>query len=311
MKFSIIVPVYNVQKYLCKCLDSILNQTYKNYEIILIDDGSTDNSSVICDKYKLLDNRIRVIHKKNGGLSSARNVGICNAIGDYIIFIDSDDYWTNNTILLTINDILEQIATNAIIAWDYIKVNDDKCSIDVSNLSFNKYNIKNDYINLLTTGKLFACSWYMAIPKYYFEQFDLSFEENVTSEDVEWFARLLLISDQFVYINSKFYAYRQRKGSISNLTNKKTVISLENHIDKMIRMLPNKIIFSYLSEQICNYFIVLSHYSRYKEHVDKASKYKYYLKHVVRKRSKLIKYSVTIIGLRKTLILLKILRKVI
>ena len=93
---SIIVPVYNVEKYIDKCIKSILEQTYKNLQIILIDDGSQDKSGQICDEYELQDNRIEVIHKKNGGLSDARNLGIKKARGEYIGFVDSDDYISKN-----------------------------------------------------------------------------------------------------------------------------------------------------------------------------------------------------------------------
>lgn len=89
---SIIIPVYNVEKYLRRCIDTVVNQTYKILEIILIDDGSTDNSGKICDEYAAKDNRIKVIHKQNGGVSSARNFGLDIAKGDYIGFVDSDDY---------------------------------------------------------------------------------------------------------------------------------------------------------------------------------------------------------------------------
>ena len=89
---SIIVPVYNVQDYLDRCVKSIVGQTYTDTEIILVDDGSTDNSGNMCDKWAERDQRIKVIHKENGGLSSARNAGIDKANGDYISFIDSDDY---------------------------------------------------------------------------------------------------------------------------------------------------------------------------------------------------------------------------
>ena len=89
---SIIIPVYNVEQYLNRCIDSIVNQTYKNLEIILIDDGSTDNSGKICDEYALKDKRIKVIHKENGGLSSARNMGLKMVRGEYVGFIDPDDY---------------------------------------------------------------------------------------------------------------------------------------------------------------------------------------------------------------------------
>ena len=89
---SVIIPIYNVEKYLCRCLDSIISQSYKDLEIILVDDGSPDNSPSICDSYARNDNRIKVIHKTNGGLSAARNTGLKYAMGDFISFIDSDDY---------------------------------------------------------------------------------------------------------------------------------------------------------------------------------------------------------------------------
>lgn len=89
---SIIVPVYNVEKYLKECIDSVISQTYKNLEIILVDDGSTDKSGEICDEYSKKDSRIKVIHKENGGLSDARNVALDIAKGEYIGFVDSDDY---------------------------------------------------------------------------------------------------------------------------------------------------------------------------------------------------------------------------
>ena len=91
-KISIIVPVYNVELYLEKCIESIINQTYTNIEIILVDDGATDSSGNICDLYSKKDSRIKVIHKRNGGLSDARNVGIEKAVGQYLMFVDSDDY---------------------------------------------------------------------------------------------------------------------------------------------------------------------------------------------------------------------------
>ena len=91
-KISVIVPVYNVENYLRRCVDSIINQTYKNLEIILVDDGSPDNCPVICDEYAQKDSRIKVIHKENGGLSSARNCGMDMATGEYIGFVDGDDW---------------------------------------------------------------------------------------------------------------------------------------------------------------------------------------------------------------------------
>ncbi len=89
---SVVIPAYNVGKYIDKCIDTVLTQTYSNIEIILVDDGATDDTAEICDNYAKKDNRVKVIHKKNGGLSDARNAGIDAAKGKYITFIDSDDY---------------------------------------------------------------------------------------------------------------------------------------------------------------------------------------------------------------------------
>ena len=99
---SIIIPVYNIKNYITKCIESVISQSYKNLEIILVDDGSSDESGLICDNYAKSDNRIKVIHKKNGGLSDARNVAIDVAKGDFIYFIDGDDYIHHNSISVLI-----------------------------------------------------------------------------------------------------------------------------------------------------------------------------------------------------------------
>lgn len=114
---SIIVPIYKVEEYLPRCLDSIINQTYKDLEIILVDDGSPDKCGDICDKYAEMDNRIKVIHKKNGGLSSARNTGLEIASGDYIAFVDSDDWIEPNAYELLLDAIESMDVDIAIIGY--------------------------------------------------------------------------------------------------------------------------------------------------------------------------------------------------
>ena len=95
---SVIIPVYNSEKYLHKCIDSVLSQSYTNFEVILVNDGSTDSSGMICDEYAEKDERVRVFHKDNGGVSTARNLGIDYATGKYVLFIDSDDYMTDDAV---------------------------------------------------------------------------------------------------------------------------------------------------------------------------------------------------------------------
>ena len=120
-KISVIVPVYNVEKYLNDCIDSIINQTYKNIEIILVDDGSNDSSGSICDEYAKKDNRVRVIHKVNGGLSSARNAGLDEVTGDYVMFCDSDDMFLPTSCEVMFEEIEKRNA-------DYIVGNYQNCT---------------------------------------------------------------------------------------------------------------------------------------------------------------------------------------
>jgi len=117
---SVIIPVYNVEEYLKKCIDSIINQTYSNLEILLIDDGSTDNSGKICDEYKIIDKRIKVIHKENGGVSSARNLGISEAKGKWLTFIDSDDWIETNFCEILINEARENNADVVLCAYNRV-----------------------------------------------------------------------------------------------------------------------------------------------------------------------------------------------
>ena len=106
-KISVIVPVYNVEKYLEKCVKSILNQTYSNFEILLINDGSTDNSDIICDKIKNLDDRIKVFHRENSGVSATRNFGLENSTGNLITFIDSDDFIKEDMLEILYNNLVK------------------------------------------------------------------------------------------------------------------------------------------------------------------------------------------------------------
>lgn len=123
--FSVVIPVYNVKDYLEKCVESVLGQTFENFEVILVDDGSSDGCSGLCDRYAGKDNRVRVIHKENGGLVSARNAGIKSASGNYICYVDGDD-WVGDGLLETLYRVLSEQGELDMVVYNAIYQYDDR-----------------------------------------------------------------------------------------------------------------------------------------------------------------------------------------
>jgi len=209
-KISVIVPVYNVEKYLKECVDSILNQTIKNLEIILVDDGSLDNSGTICDSYALKDERIKVIHKKNGGLSSARNAGLDNATGEYIMFCDSDDMFFPSSCEVMFNEI-EKTKADYVIG-NYINCDEDSKLWD--NPVFNKEKYNNFKLDIKDYKKSFFIMNSSACNKIYRKSFldklNLRFVEKVPAEDAIFTTHCFIHSKNVYYTNEVMYIYRQR-----------------------------------------------------------------------------------------------------
>ena len=199
-KITIIVPIYNASKYLKRCIESIVNQTYNNLEIILIDDGSTDDSGSICDYFASKDKRIKVIHKKNEGVSSSRNYGIKYSAGDYICFLDSDDYYDHNFIKEMYYKILKQDAD--ICYCGYIKFNHKK----VKNTS------KKCLLNYFS-GKTQIQTGCFLIKKSLITNHNLRFEEGVSwGEDYRFFASVIFHAKKIAYLK-KYYLYYNIAGS--------------------------------------------------------------------------------------------------
>ena len=210
---SIVVPVYNVGNYLDKCIETIIKQTYKNIEIILVDDGSKDNSGSKCDEWKNKDKRIKVIHKVNGGLSSARNAGIEVAVGKYINFIDSDDYIDLRMIEILYNAIYRNEADISICNRYYV-FEDGKKYLRYPN----KKNVlemdSEEAIFELNNYKNFDMSaWAKLYKKELFE--NIRFPEGKLSEDFYIMYLLFDKAEKIVYNSEPLYYYLQRKGSIS------------------------------------------------------------------------------------------------
>lgn len=212
-RISVIVPVYNVEKYIKRCLESLLNQTYKNLEIIIIDDGTKDSSGKICDEISKSDSRIKVIHQKNQGLSGARNTGLKNSTGEYITFVDSDDYIDNkmfekmlSTLKTNNADIIECGTIYCDEKGNYIKENTkNKIKIYEKDIQVKEL-ISNGNITTMSCGKLYK--------KDLFKNFE--FPIGKYHEDVFTTYKLLHVSKKTVVLNQGFYYYRQVNGSIMN-----------------------------------------------------------------------------------------------
>lgn len=212
-KVSIIVPVYNVSEYIEKCVESILSQTYKNIEVILVDDGSPDDCPQICDDIATKDGRVKVVHKKNGGLSSARNSGIEIATGDYIAFVDSDDYVFNDYIETLVNACIENdCKISACGYFEYYSENYCKTVCGASSYTISPeeaikdiFTMKNE-ICVVAWNKLYAADLFM--------QHNIRYPEGKIHEDVFTTYKLCALSNKIVYVNKPLYYYVQRSGSI-------------------------------------------------------------------------------------------------
>ena len=168
MRFSIIVPVYKAERYLSQCVESVLKQDFNDFELILVDDGSPDKSPGICDSYAEKDSRVLVIHKPNGGASDARNVGIKAAKGDYLMFIDSDDYWDDTSVLRKISSIFDETESDLVQFGQrrYFSVDDRMAPVLERNLSkFNGYSSRDILGILVQNGKLTISAASMAISR--------------------------------------------------------------------------------------------------------------------------------------------------
>ena len=222
--FSIIIPVYNVELYLKNCIESILNQPFQDYEIILVNDGSTDSSGKICDKYKSKDSRIQVIHKKNEGLSQARNEGMNIAKGKYIVFVDSDD-WINKDALGKLANIIEwynnpDIIINRISSYyqDLNTIIECKYKFDIEKL--NKMTSEDIFTTCYNMDGFWGAAWCFVARKDYIEKNNLYFEKGLLHEDEDWSPILIMKAKTIGFNNDCFYCNRaNRQGSITDTLN--------------------------------------------------------------------------------------------
>lgn len=232
---SVIVPIYNVEQYLERCIDSILQQTYENIEIILVNDGSLDNCGEICDRYKEIDDRIKVVHKKNGGLSDARNAGLDVAIGTYVIFIDSDDYVEKDLI----EESYDYMVNNNLdlVSFNYRKVDEegkvieesvldiDESIYDIDEIGIDNYIIKNIY-----TYKHGIEAWHKIYKMSIIKERNLKFTYNnlIFAEDLLFNLSYLVHVKRLGTMSKVYYNYLIRNTSIMGQPKKELFIRYRN-----------------------------------------------------------------------------------
>ena len=287
MKFSIIVPVYNVYKYLKKCLDSITNQSYDNYEVIIVNDGSPDNSQEIIDEFVTKNKKFKCYKKKNGGLSSARNYGLKKATGDYILFLDSDDYIER--------DLLKKLAEA--ISKGNADVIRFECNVVDENGKIIRKDIADEYImqdiNEIIENHIrkdfVEASCFYCYKKDFWNKNKFEFAEGKLHEDTGLIPYVLYRANKISAIPYHGYNYVQRDGSITKSNNiEKDVKKANDVIDQyevIVEKIKNdktslkkKVILTYLTECtiIKTCYLTDCNYKNAKDRLNKISAKKYY-----------------------------------
>lgn len=246
-KVSIIIPVYNVEKYLKKCLISVINQTFQDLEIILIDDGSSDSSSEIMKLFAKQDSRIRIITQHNSGVSVARNNGIRSATGKYILFVDSDDTILPNAIEVLYNKAIETTSNLIIGNVKHILVNGKESIIYKRKAELYKQtSISGEecYVNLMDEKTFPPLVYLFFMERQIIIKNKIFFREGIIHEDELWCVKAMLAAQKVTVIDFCFYNYFQRNGSLMNSNNKefrvKSLFIVAKELNKIANKLKNE-----------------------------------------------------------------------
>lgn len=318
MKFSFIVPVYNVEKYLEQCVQSILCQPFDDFELILVDDGSTDSSGALCDKLAQTDARIRVIHQENGGLSEARNTGIRNAKGTYILFVDSDDYIAPG-ILSKINETIDCYENADVVFLEAIKFwPDGRQEPMADGYKADRINgkTKDQVLDFLTTMPKFPGSACTKVIRRELLDESMFFEKGLLSEDIDWCYRLFGKAERYAYLPQPYYYYRQsRQGSISNAVSTRSVESVLWIVEKWAKKAPadayESTVNSFAAYQYMILIYILSALDKKtaKLYWKRAAKLKWLLSYGKTRKLKLVRICANLMGVRCTSRLLRFYRR--
>lgn len=243
MKLSIVIPVYNVKQYLPSCVHSVLAQTYQDLQVILVNDGSTDSSGVLCDQLAQQDSRIQVVHKTNGGLSDARNAGLRVATGEYVAFLDSDDVYLFNDGLKQLMalahaeqpDVLLFQAVDVYLNHQSVRKAYDEAWIAA-------HSGMEVFHQLVRTQSFNMSACFQLVRRNLLEQHQIYFEKGLLSEDVDWSLRLWRHVSKVRAINLPLYGYQHREGSISTTYTIRNLRSYEHIFAKFVQLYKERVV---------------------------------------------------------------------
>lgn len=318
MKFSIILPIYKVEKYLRPCLDSILNQSYKDFEVILVDDGSPDSCPQICDDYSHKDSRVKVLHKKNGGQADARNVGLGAAVGEYICYVDSDDFFIDEKVLQLLADNTK--GNPDIVHYKNVEWLETDGSILPCPYSYDVptegRSIVEIYCDLIDRDAYYNSAWSKIIRRKLLMDNNIRFEKGIVGEDNEWYYHVVMVAETLVLLDESLYVYRRRAGSITTSLTEKNLKDQLYVIEKWVNLLKNgsdipaaKVIYGSLAKQYCSAIIIASNIDLSKDYIRKIKNYAFLLNFTKTKRVVIFRHIVRILGVKATIQLLKLYNK--
>ncbi|WP_299001185.1 glycosyltransferase family 2 protein [uncultured Dialister sp.] len=236
-RISVIVPVYKVEQYLSRCVESLLSQTYKNFEIILVDDGSPDICPVMCDEYEEKYKKIRTLHKKNGGLSDARNAGMKIARGEYVTFVDSDDY-VNPLYLELLVDGIKKGANLSVCGFTEVYDGDSLQELSRAQITIPLLDARKGLVEVLYQGFHDVSAWGILLPYKLAKKYP--FPKGKLFEDLYTTYHFYFDSDQVAFIRAPLYYYFQRKDSIMRQRNESFICDLMEASDLLVKACKGK-----------------------------------------------------------------------
>ena len=313
ISFSIVIPVYKTKEYLDQCVQSVIAQNYENFEIILVDDGSPDCCGQMCDAWAEKDPRIQVIHQENSGLSAARNTGIFHAAGDYVMFLDSDDWWEDESVLAAVARNLDRTDAD-VLSFNYRKSYDGILDAPYFSERLLSSETGETLGQMLRNDRWVNGACNKAIRRMLLTENNLYFRTGITSEDMDWTLRLALHSQRFAFENTCVFVYRQIASSISHSASLTKIECLCDNIRECVRLLHEtesekmellKPFVAYQYGTLLYNVANLPAHQRSEKLIDGVREMKWLLSCSDNRKVRLLRSCMTISGLSVTLVLLR------